>query len=399
MKSDTFCVNPYLNLSIHPKGAVKPCCMSTKEFTTNTGSTTLDKASVNDFWNSNDRKIMITNLDSGNQIPECNFCWDEEKAGKESKRIRDNRTYRDRLLNEDMFPVVVDLSLGNLCNLKCRICSPVHSSPWMKEEAQIFYPETPKIYFDQDRWKTVKNSFSEDNKNLWKDLPELLSKAERLDFAGGEPFYIEKHWDVVKACVDNGWSKNQHIHYNTNATIFPEKYVHLLEEFKIVDIQFSSDGVGKQFEYMRHPANFEVSEQIVDQFINLKSKSNTQWLLGMCISVSAFNVYDFFETFEHYASKGIGMYVNVVHDHHGTRILPESVKHNIIKKLQSKTSKFNQPQWIKERDMICNHLINSKHNEHDWKEFWNEIEMRDRIRKESFQDVFSEYYNILKDTI
>jgi MoaA/NifB/PqqE/SkfB family radical SAM enzyme len=397
MASKTFCVNPYLNLSIHPKGVVKPCCMSTKEFITDDGHTTLADASIIKFWNSKDRKLMISNLNNGVQISECDFCWHEERAGKESKRIRDNKTYQDRNLTDDMYPVVVDLSLGNLCNLKCRICSPVHSTPWMQEEAQIFYPDKKQIYFNQDRWKTVKHSFDETNNYLWEDLLGLLSKAERLDFAGGEPFYIDKHWEVLKACVENGWSNNQHIHYNTNATIFPEKHLHLLESFKTVDIQFSSDGVGSKFEYLRHPANFQKSEEIIDKFKEVRNNSNTEWLLGMCISVSAFNVYYFFETFEHYASKGIGMYINVVHDHHGTRILPTDLKEQIIDKLHSHSSEYNQNQWTKEREMICNHLKNSTPDDYAWNEFWKELVMRDKIRNEEYQNIFPEYYNLIKE--
>lgn len=397
MTNNTRCVNPYLNLSVQPNGVVKPCCMSNLEFVTDSGKKFLNEASILEFWNSDKRKQMIADLDAGIKIAECSACWKEEDAGKDSKRIRDNKTYNNKELSPEMLPVVVDLSMGNLCNIKCRICSPWHSTPWVIEQAKFKNPENPKLYINHERWNTFKESFSYDNDYFWTDIVKLLPMAERFDFAGGEPFYIEKHWDIVKMCVENGWSKNQHIHYNTNGTIYPAKYIELLDQFKIVDIQVSSDGVKEKFEYLRHPAKWEVAENTINQLCAARDSAKSQWIIGVCLSISAFNVFNFFEMFEHYASKDISIYINVVHDHHGTRILPPELKTRIIERLNSFESKHKTIQWERERDMICKHLENAEYNEHDWREFWKELKARDNYRNESFEKTFPEYYNLMKD--
>jgi MoaA/NifB/PqqE/SkfB family radical SAM enzyme len=388
-----------MNLSIHPKGIVKTCCMSTRELATDSGENTINNASILEFWNSKDRQRMIDDLNNGIKISECTACWQEEDAGKESKRIRDNKIHADSITGNDMLPVVMDLSMGNLCNLKCRICSPTHSTPWMIEEAVIYFPNNKKEYLEQPRWKTAKDSFDYENKFLWNDITALLPNVTKFDFAGGEPFYIEKHWSIVRKCVEEGWSKNQHIHYNTNGTIYPEKYIDLLNEFKIVDIQISSDGVSNKFEYCRHPAVWQEVEENIDKFIAAKNNSNTEWLLSACISISAFNVYDFFETYEHYASKGIGIYVNIVHDHHGTKVIPQELKQVIINRLNAFESKYLPQQWKNDRDMVVNHLSNTTSNKQEWVKFWTELEMRDTIRKESFKETFPEYFEEIKNLI
>ena len=394
--NSTFCVNPYMNLSVHPKGIVKPCCMSTKELVTDSGQSTINNASILEFWNSEDRRDMINNLNAGVKIEDCRACWQEEEAGKDSKRIRDNKIYADIITDSNMLPIVVDLSMGNLCNLKCRICSPIHSTPWMIEEASRCSPNDKKEYLKHPIWKIASDSFDYENKFLWDDITALLPDVTKFDFAGGEPFYIEKHWSIVSKCVENGWSKKQHIHYNTNGTIYPEKYIPLLEEFKIVDIQISSDGVGKKFEYCRHPAVWEEVEENVNKFISAKNASKTEWLLSACISISAFNVYYFFETFEHYASKGMGIYVNMVHDHHGIKVLPQELKQLIADRLNTFESKYLPKQWKNDRDMIVRHLFNTASSKDEWINFWSELEMRDTIRKESFKEIFPEYYNEIK---
>lgn len=394
--SHSWCVNPYINVSIHPKGVIKPCCMSNYEYVTDNGSKYLNQESVLNFWNSKSREKIISDLENGVQIPECQSCWKEEIAGKESKRLRDNFTYGNESLEH---PLVMDLALGNICNLKCRICGPIHSSLWMVEEASIEFPKNQKKYLQDPRWQIGKESFDENNTLFWKDLIELLPHVKKFDFAGGEPFYINKHWDIVQYCVDTNISKNQHIHYNTNGTVYPDKFMPLLENFNLVDIQISSDGIDKKFEYLRHPASFIEVEKNIDKFIRARNQSNTNWRLSTCMSISAFNVYYFFETFEHYISKDIGTYVNIVHDHHGIRILPQRLKMKIIDHLNGFKSRFNNYIWQKEKDMICNLLSNSEHDEYCWKEFVKEIKKRDKIRNESFEDIFPEYWNLIKDFI
>ena len=396
---DTWCANAYMNLNVHPQGWVKPCCMSTKTFKTDQGNTTLDKQSIKDFWYSRDRQKFARQLEKGRKLPECNFCWQEEAAGKDSKRIRDNKLYGDRELGFTSMPIVLDLSMGNLCNLKCRICSAMHSTPWLKEDAELYSANDTKTYMKQEKYIIASDSFDEKNDYVWEDIKQILPHVEKLDFAGGEPFYIKAHWKIVDYLVENGYSKRQHIHYNTNGSIFPEKHIDKLNQFNIVDIQISSDGVGKKFDYLRHGSPFELCEENIDKFLKAKEESNTTWHIGACLSVSAYNIYDFFETYEHYAAKGMRMYVNTVHDKSGVRIIPPALKEKLIDRIQSTDSKYDARDWNKQKEMICNLLRNTEYNDHDWKSFWTEISIRDKIRNESFEQTFPEYYKLAKEYI
>lgn len=396
MENNSFCVNPYLNFSIHPSGHIKPCCMSQKEFVTDNGAKTLDQESVINFWNSQDRKKMISDLGSGKKIDECKFCWDEEAAGKESKRIRDNKIYKDRILSSEMMPVVGDFSLGNTCNLKCRICSPIHSSLWMAEEANLKF-DNPNDYLKNKKWTITKNSFNSSNEKFWNDIYLLLNNIERLDFAGGEPFYIDKHWDIIKYCVDTGISKNQYVHYNTNGTIFPDKYIDLLKHFKTVDIQFSVDGIGKKFEYLRHPAQWDILEKNIEKFIEFKNQNNVDIRYNICFSVSAFNVYDFYEVYNYYKIKNLGIYVNYVHDHRSALILPLEIRQKIIDYLDS--IQCDDEKWILEKTICINYLKYQKYNSKDFVNFWRDVNQRDQYRKESFKNTFPELYKLIQTYI
>lgn len=390
----TYCVNPYINLSIHPSGVAKPCCMSNKNYRSNTGKEYLHETSITDLWTGFDRKQMIEDLNSGIKIPECSSCWKEEDAGKESKRLRDNKEYETLNLDENMYPVVADFQLGNLCNLKCRICRPMHSSAWMIEEAN-YDPAGRKQYLENITWKNIKKSFDANNDGFWKDILNLLPNVTRLDFAGGEPFYIEKHWDIIRKCVDEGWSKNQYLHYNTNGTIFPEKHIHLLENFQTVDIQISTDGIYKKFEYLRDLSVWAEVEKNIEKFLQFGNQSKNDWRFSMCLSISAYNVFDFYETFEYYSRRGFGIYVNLVHDDRSIAVLPKTIKQKIAEHLNSFKNSSSE-RWILERDMVCNYMLNND-RENQWDKFVKELKIIDERRNQKFETIFPEYFNLLKE--
>ena len=83
---------------------------------------------------------------AGEKPVTCNRCWQEEDAGRASKRIyskirlkelADQVDYANDTPDQLWF---VDLKLGNICNLKCRICGSWSSSKWAQEEID-YLPE------------------------------------------------------------------------------------------------------------------------------------------------------------------------------------------------------------------------------------------------------------------
>ena len=57
----------------------------------------------------------------------CEICWKKEDRGFSSLRQHSNQIYKEHINNiknniEVKNPFYLDLRLGNLCNLKCRMC-------------------------------------------------------------------------------------------------------------------------------------------------------------------------------------------------------------------------------------------------------------------------------------
>jgi len=371
----TRCVNAYMNLSVHPNGIVKPCCMSRKIFITDNKSQTLETAKISEFWSSKDRQHFIQRLDQGESVSECSSCWNEEKAGKQSKRIRDNERWGIDNFSPNSLPVVLDVSMDNLCNLRCRICGPENSSQWAAEEAKRLGDKMPKLFKVSSQWQ---------------ELYEFSDSIQHIDFSGGEPFYIDSHWLLLEQLVSQGRSQDISLHYNTNGTIFPSQYIDLLNKFKSVDIQVSTDGLEQKFEYLRHPADWN------EHISNLDLFKQQSWKLGVCFSLSVFNINDVFETYEFYKSKNISFYLNIVHGDHSVQIIPRDIRNQLIRKLESQTSKTDQKDWEEQRSVIIGYLNSPYDLSWKWQTFWQATYLRDQIREQNYPEIFPDTWKMVE---
>ena len=394
MRSDSWCVNPYINLGVVPEGNVVPCCLSRYHYKTDNGNKTVAKESVIEFWNSKDRKDFIRRLEQGERPKECDNCWKEERAGHVSKRMRDNEEYAHVNTDDIELPITMYLGLGNICNLKCRICHEDRSSLFLEEQLKISWFTKTAIGFFHDQ-KTITETFSKDNQLFWEDLYGLLPNVVKIDFTGGEPLYVKNHWKLLTTAVDKGWSKNLIITYSTNGTIFPEKYLDILNTFKRIDMRISIDGVGDKFNYIRHPGNFVEVDRNIDSFRDAQTASPNVWRLSATTSVSAFNIWDIGETFEYCRSKDLDVFFNFVHDNRSIRFFPKELKEKIIDRLNAHVSQYPKD-WNRNKNNIIEYLNSTSYNIIQWKLFWKEVKSRDQFRNESFEKTFPEYYKEVK---
>ena len=126
-------------MEVQPNGTVKPCCMYKDTLKKPNGQEYLIQTDdIQDILQSDELNEIKQRFLSGTQPRGCHRCWMEEISGKDSKRIRDNQKYQN-LINEAVIfdepkPRYLDLKLGNICNLKCRICGPQYSSRWISEQ-------------------------------------------------------------------------------------------------------------------------------------------------------------------------------------------------------------------------------------------------------------------------
>jgi MoaA/NifB/PqqE/SkfB family radical SAM enzyme len=379
------CLHASCGLEVDTVGRVRPCCLA-KPFVDDAGKEyNLSNNTLTEIWNSDTRKKLLQDLENGIENSTCEVCWSEEKHGRESKRQRENT----RTLQIKETPQILDLKLGNTCNLKCRTCNPEISSSWVTEWYDVNYSHVPKNEFMQ-KFKKIRQIYSAENTDFWNTLEEWIPQCSVIDFYGGEPLLVEKSWEILDKCVLDGYSYDQEIHFNTNATMYLNtKQETALKNFKKVNISLSIDGIGEKFEYMRYPGKWNTALDVIEKYSNL-SKQNDHIRIDFCYTVSIYNIWDIveFDMFvrEHYPN--IRIYYNMLF--HPTQFsitnIPEEIKLVVSKRLLDYSDKLTN---------ITNMLNTSVHNLQEFEMMLSTTEKHDKYRNNYFKESFEEWHAIL----
>jgi len=339
---DQFCILPWVSLEASPIGTVRPCCLADDEIVdSNSVKFNLKFANFKDIQNSEYMYQLRQEFLAGNKPATCRKCWNEEKSGRTSKRMHT----LDRLKHmgissewtQDAKPLMfLDLKLGNICNLKCRICGSWSSSQFASEEiAQLPLEEKKKSH----AYAMLKaGAWPKENTQFWQQIDGVLNDIRYIEFTGGEPFMIQEHFAMLQGMVDRGIAHQVEIHYNTNGTIFPEQAEEIWKHFKTVEIAFSIDDVGSRFEYQRTNASWTEVQDNIKKFFQLKRYLPSIIQLQVCTTVNVFNVRYIDEVARWNAGHAFNfVYWNMMHDawYFSIATLPDLAKTEITNYLET----------------------------------------------------------------
>ena len=337
-----FCVLPWVSLETSPIGTVRPCCLADDEIVDNAGEKfNLATANFLDIQNSEHMQDLRQQFLDGRQPQTCRKCFREERSGRTSKRMHTLNRLKHILEDHEEWTVdakpllFLDLKLGNICNLKCRICGSWSSSTFAAEELQWIRRGEDKK--DNHHYHMLKQgAWPRENQQFWNEIDQVLDRIQYIEFTGGEPFMIQEHFDMLQGLIDRGVSGKVEIHYNTNGTQWPEQAESIWQHFKTVEIAFSIDDVGDRFEYQRTNAVWAEVIANIEKFKQLRQRHDNIRLQA-CITVNIFNVY----YLEHVANWAIQqgfdfIYWNMLHDayYYSIATLPDKAKTGITAKLQ-----------------------------------------------------------------
>jgi len=291
---DKFCVLPWISLEASPIGTVRPCCLAEEEITTDTGQKfDLGTADFIQIRHSKYLQNLRQDFLENKQPKTCRKCWNEERAGRTSKRMHTLDRLKHMIsdiswTNEAKQLQFLDLKLGNICNLKCRICGSWSSSTFAAEELMYLSgDENKKASFHYTMLK--KGAWPRENPTFWSQIDHAITGIRYLEFTGGEPFMIQEHFDLLHRMIQRGIASQVEIHYNTNGTQYPEHAENMWKHFKHVEIAFSIDDVAERFEYQRSGANWQQVNQHLEMFRDMRDR-NSNITLQVCSTINVFNV-------------------------------------------------------------------------------------------------------------
>jgi MoaA/NifB/PqqE/SkfB family radical SAM enzyme len=336
-------------------------------------------------------------FNSGYFPNECLSCQRKEEIGQTSFRqdnLKEFEETTNKILSGENFDKIeyMDIKLGNICNLKCRMCNP-YASSLLKNEFEQIYPgslrQSESSEFD---WYKKNNFFQELSANS-KDL-------KLLHFTGGEPFLNREMWDYIDRLIEMDLAKKIILRFNTNFTTFSENIFSKLKHFKEVRLYLSIDATDKEFEYIRYPGKWETIVCNLNELNRLaKDYSNLTVILNPVIQIlnvtaikSLALFLSQFESINHFID------LNFVNSPKAFCIssLPQKIKNEIklllLSEIKDILTLVDNPKELSEQLREVISLLDIENNPRDIKEFVRINQIFDQNRDQTLKDILPDHW-------
>jgi MoaA/NifB/PqqE/SkfB family radical SAM enzyme len=338
--SDSFCIYPWINLRISTVGDISPCCTNTENIS-NLAQTTIQEA-----YHSESMKDLRHSFLAGKFPSSCSSCWKEEAVGKPSMRQRAKYKFKELYYKLDYQKENInnlqlfDLNLGNACNLSCKICNKNSSSSIAEQEYADGIISTVEL---QDLKQSVNWA---DSKEFWDQLLEVVQNIKYLDLYGGEPLMSKMHFKFLQRLIELDVAKNIKIDYNSNGTIYSERFFDLWQHFKEIKISFSIDDIGIRFEQQRVGAKWN---SVCENIIKYNARRSEKFITEVFPTINIQNVLWLPELLDWIATQDF--------DHTAFNILHNPDSYNILSlKPQDKLAVIEKLKNYPQHE-ICNSVI------------------------------------------
>jgi sulfatase maturation enzyme AslB (radical SAM superfamily) len=377
---DKFCMAPWAAISTDVNGSIRPCCrFSQPHKQIDHVMPFMKDGTLDELWNSEPLRKLRQSFIDGEMPIECIQCSKEESSGLVSYRQEMN-TFLERYPHqknrydftsaESPSPFYIYLKLTNVCNLKCRMCSPMASSLIQKEREKEFGIK------GDDYWHENKivETYNEESFKRW--LPNI----DYIVFTGGEPFVGKENKDLIQLMIDEGHSHKIDLHFNTNGMVMPKAIIDMLLKFRSVSLAFSVDDIGKRLNYHRHGADWELIKKNIQRVPTDKNIT-----IAIYTTVNNYNIWYLEEAMEEFKKLTKNVSYDFVYEPAflSPRCLNSLVKKELIEKYDGK----------REYEKVIKYIKDS--NVDRTMEFFAQIRELDKIRKENFAEVFPEWAEVI----
>ena len=324
---------------------------------------------------------------NGVRDPACAICWKNEDKGLKSFRMfSDDSSF----LTMDKDKLSIDIIASNICNLRCRMCTPTASHQLMKD--YNYFEKNNKI---EELHESADNRFVKSRpmqateSMQWQWMMDNTDKIGNLKGSGGEPFYDKKALDLIKRFVETGDAKNTNIMFHTNATQFTDENCELLKQFKMNYHVFSIDGIGKTYEYIRYPQKFDALDASVKNYMNKVTNRNINKFTMILSALNVLTIADWckwiYETIDHKAS----IIINEVYpEDRGIHIkhLPPHILIEAYGRVQQLKDKYNDLPEATYNNVLKILDFYIENNEQNDVRLYNEIVLFDQSRSQHYRD-------------
>ena len=347
MALSNYCVLPFNSVSISATGEIRQCC-NAGYTSSNTNIADLDvQGIINNSFIQDIRKSFINDK----KHSQCDRCWKMEELGSQSFRHISNNDkehgIRKGIKNtkkEIDFADIeyIDITLGNKCNLACRMCNWSSSSLLAKQLKELGKHSGP-----------IDIELSQESKNKVIELFKRSTNLNSIYMLGGEPLINPFHDEILDILIETGQSKNISIHYNTNLQINKvEDYLEKWQHFKTIHLQASIDGCEDVYNYIRWPGNWNKVHKNLQTLVEKGDGNKIKVSISTTIqNINALNIVSLIELCQTMNGKAVPFFFIPVVGTSTLDITPKRILSEAIEKLES----MPQRDQIPIHDLLANY--------------------------------------------
>jgi len=401
--NSSYCSLAWVGITTDPDGTLRPCCVSGDRILKDDGTPyNIGVDNLDTIYNSNFYKKLRRDMLDGATIPGCETCYSNEKYGRESRRLINNETFKEQSFTDthsDLKIQYLDLRLGNQCNLKCRMCSPMNSSMVEEEFNKNPHPILDKFYLKS----TIEIEDWYDRETFDNNINSHLKNLVTLYMTGGEPTLIKKNYDIMQRLIDSGTNDTVTLIINTNMTNTNPKFYELIKQFKKVIIQMSIDAIDDLAYYIRYPTDFKVVDKTIKDLLSLGN--NITLRAGPVVQTLNLNkLVDLFEYLENFNRQYKRQVIDIrpgfvfMPEYNNIIYLPKQYKVDCYRKIymwMMNNCKYQSPQFTNTMNALKGKCYEDKFDKQKLKDFLDFNTALDNIRNTKLEEYNKELYNMV----
>lgn len=254
----SICYAPHLSMYFTVDGNVRVCCHNWSHPVGNIGTQTIAQ-----IWNGEAVKSIRRSLECGNFAAGCQHCEWQMATGSfvNLSPLKWDILPVDE--NDPAWPLQMEFSIANTCNLECIMCDGKASSAIRAHRERL--PPLASAYSDA----------------FFAELRAYLPHLKKARFLGGEPFLQRECFRIWDMLAQDGLLVPCHV--TTNGTQFNTRVERVLNRLP-VGVSISLDGYHKRtIEAIRVNANYDTLMNNVSRFREYTRRKGTTFGLTYCL--------------------------------------------------------------------------------------------------------------------
>ncbi len=406
-----FCVLPWVHRFVNLCGEVQVCCTAEEHphshITHDSGEpvNAADGLSDEQIGDTRHMRGIRKSMLQGQWPAACERCMVTEEAGGNSRRCAENEHFAQHIPwilehtdKEGRAPAHIrsrDFRLGNLCNLRCRMCHP-RASKLLLEEWNRASRKSLRVTGEKAAKLADMDWFRD--AALWDAFTASLPDLEHLHFAGGEPLVIPEVLQALELCVEHGVAGRIELTFNTNVTKLPRRHRELWPRFRKVNLVCSVDAFEPLNDYIRFPAKWKTIARNLDRIDREHEALNIGWAT-VSATVQVYNIFHLAELVEytHRRFSFIQSMPNLIHlsfpQWFNVQYLPEAMKDATearLLDLKARLAAQGAEHGLNQIDGIVRYMRMGDYAPHIMEEFRRATAVYDLMRGEVLSEIVPE---------